>query len=259
MVKKSSSTIRCLEVPRAMMLTSAGALLPISSCRSYLTSSVLQFSASWPWGQSASSSSPLLEVGQKAPSETLKQPMKQRVNVSHLLKRNPVVSEGERNQASGRQRQQQPWLPEAPVVEKPRAVHNAAALAYIGDAIYELYVRRHFLTPPQSMDKYNQQVMALVCCEAQHSLLQELLKKKVLTEEEKDVLRWGKNIEAGHKRAKRRAGTMVYNSASSLETLIGFLYLTNVRRLEEVMGHLGFGIEDITLRPVNSQGARSEL
>lgn len=105
-----------------------------------------------------------------------------------------------------------------------------------------------------------------------------------ITQCRRDVLRWGKNIEAGHKKAKRRAGTMVYNSASSLETLVslaicynadqrwknqsivyfgtdkllfllqvGYLYLTNVERLEEIMRHMGFDAEDITPRPVNSK------
>lgn len=125
----------------------------------------------------------------------------------------PVCNLAGKQKQDAKGRGQQPWLPEAPVVEKPRAVHNAAALAYMGDAVYEvihpffyeihyhlairtssfdrmefkllqwtsktlkfvfpctkgmqLYVRRHFLTPPQTMDKFNQRVMALVCCEAQ--------------------------------------------------------------------------------------------
>ena len=32
------------------------------------------------------------------------------------------------------------WLPSPPKVEKPRSSHNAAALAYIGDSIYEVCV-----------------------------------------------------------------------------------------------------------------------
>jgi 23S rRNA maturation mini-RNase III len=31
------------------------------------------------------------------------------------------------------------WLPQPPFVEKPRAVHNAASLAYLGDVIYEVH------------------------------------------------------------------------------------------------------------------------
>ncbi|XP_044495999.1 uncharacterized protein LOC123218573 isoform X1 [Mangifera indica] len=132
------------------------------------------------------------------------------------------------------------WLPNPPKVEKPRSVYNAASLAYIGDCIYELYARRHFLFPPLSIEEYNDRVMAVVCCEAQDVLLQKLLDDNYLSAEERDVLRWGKNIISAKTRTKKRAGTAVYNRASSLETLVGYLYLTNVNRLEEVMGKLGF-------------------
>ncbi|KAJ0988012.1 hypothetical protein J5N97_006368 [Dioscorea zingiberensis] len=40
------------------------------------------------------------------------------------------------------------WLPIAPKVKKPRAIYNAASLAYMGDCIYELYARRHFCFLP---------------------------------------------------------------------------------------------------------------
>lgn len=56
----------------------------------------------------------------------------------------------------------------------------------------------------------------------------------------KDVLRWGKNVGSAKTKTKRRAGVAVYNRASSLETLVGYLYLTNVQRLEDIMLKLGF-------------------
>ncbi|GAU40845.1 hypothetical protein TSUD_111770 [Trifolium subterraneum] len=59
------------------------------------------------------------------------------------------------------------WLPTPPKVVKPRSVFNATTLAYIGDCIYELYARRHFLFPPLSIEEYNDRVMAVVRCEAQ--------------------------------------------------------------------------------------------
>ncbi|GAY33954.1 hypothetical protein CUMW_276310 [Citrus unshiu] len=137
------------------------------------------------------------------------------------------------------------WLPNPPKVGKPRSVFNAASLAYIGDCIYELYARRHFLFPPLSIEEYNNRVMAVVRCETQgfkilciafsssrvsfsvHNLLM-------------DVVRWGKNVGSANTRTKRRAGAAVYNRASSLETLVGYLYLTNANRLEDVMSKLGF-------------------
>ncbi|KAJ6715357.1 MINI-RIBONUCLEASE 3 [Salix viminalis] len=130
-----------------------------------------------------------------------------------------------------------------PKVEKPRSVFNAASLAYIGDSIFELYARRHFLFPPLSIEEHNDRVMAVVRCEAQDALLQKLLNDNYLSEEERVVLRWGKNVGSTKTRTKRRVGVAVYNRASSLETLVGFLYLTNVSRLEEVMLKLGFSTD----------------
>jgi ribonuclease-3 family protein len=52
-------------------------------------------------------------------------------------------------------------------LEKPRSVFNPASLAFIGDSIYELYARRHFLFPPLSIEDYNDRVRAVVRCEAQ--------------------------------------------------------------------------------------------
>lgn len=132
------------------------------------------------------------------------------------------------------------WLPVAPKVKKPRSIYNAASLAYIGDCIYELYARRHFLFPPLSINEFNERVMKVVRCESQDLLLKKLLSEEYLTEEERDVLRWGKNIATNKTRTTKRVGVAVYNRASSLETLIGYLYLTDVKRLEELMYQLGF-------------------
>lgn len=141
------------------------------------------------------------------------------------------------------------WLPTPPKVEKPRSVFNPALLAYIGDCIYELYARRHFLLPPLDIEEVNNRVMAVVRCEAQDAMLQKLISDNFLSKEERDVLRWGKNIASAKTRTKKRAGVAVYNRASSLETLVGYLYLTNVQRLEEIMQKLGFSTEASTMLP----------
>ncbi|XP_054782951.1 uncharacterized protein LOC129290254 isoform X2 [Prosopis cineraria] len=164
--------------------------------------------------------------------------------VSDLLKRNsPDTSEGSTAEPDETYLGYERWLPSPPKVVKPRSVFNAASLAYIGDCIYELYARRHFLFPPLSIEEYNDRVMAVVRCEAQDALLQKLLNSNFLSEQERDVLRWGKNIGSSKTRTKKRAGAAVYNRASSLETLVGYLYLTNVNRLEKLMLELGFSID----------------
>ncbi|KAJ1411168.1 Ribonuclease III domain [Sesbania bispinosa] len=145
------------------------------------------------------------------------------------------------------------WLPTPPKVVKPRSVLNAATLAYIGDCIYELYARRHFLFPPLGIEEYNDRVMAVVRCEAQDVLLQKLLNSNFLSDQERDVLRWGKNIGSSKTKTKKRAGAAVYSRASSLETLIGYLYLTNVNRLEKLMSELGFSVDSSV--PLNVEQA----
>ncbi|XP_010462355.1 PREDICTED: uncharacterized protein LOC104742956 [Camelina sativa] len=142
------------------------------------------------------------------------------------------------------------WFPSPPKVEKPRSVFNAASLAYIGDSIYEIYARRHFLFPPLSIEEYNDRVRAVVRCEAQYALLQKLVDDDFLTKDERDVLRWGKNVGSVKTRSTRRAGVAVYNKASSLETLIGYLYLSNGKRLEEMMQKLGFSSGSSTERMI---------
>uniref|UniRef100_A0A0D9XQM8 RNase III domain-containing protein n=1 Tax=Leersia perrieri TaxID=77586 RepID=A0A0D9XQM8_9ORYZ len=132
------------------------------------------------------------------------------------------------------------WLPPPPEVKKPRSLYNAASLAYLGDCIYELYARRHFFFPPLSINDYNKRVMDVVKCESQDLLLNKLLGEDFLTQEERDILRWGRNIVSSKTRTRKRAGIAVYNRASSLETLIGYLYLTNFKRLEQLMFQLGF-------------------
>ncbi|KAH8520813.1 hypothetical protein H0E87_002027 [Populus deltoides] len=104
--------------------------------------------------------------------------------VSGLLQRKTVIVQEQLDDSYlGYER----WLPSPPKVEKPRSVFNAATLAYIGDSIFELYARRHFLFPPLSIEEHNDRVMAVVRCEAQDALLQKLLNDNYLSEEERSV------------------------------------------------------------------------
>jgi ribonuclease-3 family protein len=110
---------------------------------------------------------------------------------------------------------------------------SPAALAYLGDAVYELYVRSQYLFPPKRARVYHQQVVAQVRAEAQSSHLQLLLPQ--LTPPELEVLRRGRNATSGY---PRRLDPEIYQQATSFETLIGYLYLTNPDRLQELLALL---------------------
>ena len=110
---------------------------------------------------------------------------------------------------------------------------SPAALAYLGDAVYELFVRTNFLLPPKRAHVYHQQVVAQVRAEAQSSHLQLILPH--LTTAELDTIRRGRNAASGR---PRRLDPEVYQQATSFETLIGYLYITNPPRLWELLALL---------------------
>ncbi|MGF1540934.1 MAG: Mini-ribonuclease 3 [Pleurocapsa sp.] len=112
---------------------------------------------------------------------------------------------------------------------------SPTALAYIGDAVYELYIRTRFLMPPKRMTDYHSQVVAQVKAESQAAHLTSL--EPHLTIAEREILRRGRNA-CGSK--PRRISGRIYQRASSLETLIGYLHLTDPQRLAELLAKIEF-------------------
>lgn len=109
------------------------------------------------------------------------------------------------------------------------------ALAYIGDAVFELYVRTQFLLPPKRMADYHSQVVTQVRAESQAVHLTRLLPD--LTDAEKEILRRGRNACITK---PRRLDRHTYQQATGFEALIGYLHLTDPPRLQELLAKLNF-------------------
>jgi len=107
---------------------------------------------------------------------------------------------------------------------------SPATLAYLGDAVYELYIRFHYLLPPKRIQDYHSQVVAQVRAEKQAEQLRSL--ESQLLPSELDILRRGRNAAVNR---TRRVDSEIYQRASSLETLIGYLYLTDPQRLVDLL------------------------
>lgn len=112
---------------------------------------------------------------------------------------------------------------------------SPVALAYIGDAVYELFVRGMFLFPPKRIQAFHQQVVSQVRAEQQDYQVQQLT--PLLTEAEKDLLRRGRNASS---RGPRRVDSQIYQQSTGFEVLVGYLYLTNPARLVELLSALTF-------------------
>lgn len=104
-----------------------------------------------------------------------------------------------------------------------------AALAYFGDAVYELFIRWLFLTPPQRINAYHRQVVAHVRAESQARYMDFLW--EYCTETERSIFRQGRNAAAD---GPKRVAAKIYRQATGFEALLGYLYLTNPQRLQEI-------------------------
>jgi ribonuclease III family protein len=110
---------------------------------------------------------------------------------------------------------------------------SPAALAYVGDAIYELYIRTHYLLPPKRVQVYHEQVVAQVRAESQAHHLRSL--QPHLTDTELEILKRGRNAAS---KGPKRLNPEIYQQATSLETLLGYLYLADPQRLMVLLAKL---------------------
>ena len=112
---------------------------------------------------------------------------------------------------------------------------NAHALAYMGDVVYEMAVRRRLLekglTRPNDLHRG---AVRYVNARAQASVVTFWLETDALTEEEQAVVRRGKNAKSGS--VPKRVDVHTYRYSTAFEALIGYIYLTERRdRLEELI------------------------
>ena len=105
--------------------------------------------------------------------------------------------------------------------------------AYVGDCIYELYIRTNLVNKTNlKPHKLHIETIKHVKAKSQAKLLEDIQDK--LTEEEKDIVRRGRNAESHH--LPKNANVQEYRYATAFEALIGYLYLTKqFGRLKEIL------------------------
>ncbi len=105
-------------------------------------------------------------------------------------------------------------------------------LAFVGDTVYDLFVRETLLTEcPRPVKKLHALAVEEVSAVAQARKINAVL--GILTEEETDVFKRGRNAHTGH--VPRSADVVTYHNATGLEALFGYLYLKGeIGRLREL-------------------------
>ena len=117
-------------------------------------------------------------------------------------------------------------------IERPELL-NPLVLAYIGDAVYELYVRIHISkNGALKTNALHKASIGFVCAKAQAGILDKI--EESLTEEELNIVRRGRN--ANSNTIPKNASVADYKKATAFEALIGYLFLkNNINRLEEII------------------------
>ena len=105
--------------------------------------------------------------------------------------------------------------------------------AYVGDCVYELYIRTKLVeTTKLKPHELHIKSVKYVKSKAQAENLKKL--ETILTEEEKEIVRRGRNTQTHH--IAKNASMQDYMYATAFEALIGYLYLTKQDdRLSEIM------------------------
>lgn len=105
-------------------------------------------------------------------------------------------------------------------------------LAYIGDGVYELAVRRYLLEKGvRKPDQLHRDAVAFVNATFQSRFYHELMPH--LSETETEVLKRGRNSKSGHQPKNTEVGD--YRRATAVEALVGALYLGDCKeRMDEI-------------------------
>ena len=101
---------------------------------------------------------------------------------------------------------------------------NALSLAYLGDSVFSLMVRRYLIeTHNIKPNGLNKKANAVVCARTQAEIMREI--KADLTEDELDVVMRARNSHTNNK--AKNSTQEEYNLATQFEALVGYWYLNN--------------------------------
>lgn len=117
------------------------------------------------------------------------------------------------------------FLPESirgKLSEKDVEMLNPLVLAYVGDGVYEVFIRNVIVSRGiWQPKKFHLESVSFVKANAQAELLEAI--KEGLSETEADIVRRGRNAKSGT--IPKNADRMDYKNATGFEALIGYLFL----------------------------------
>ena len=112
---------------------------------------------------------------------------------------------------------------------------NILALAYLGDSVYELNIREYLVNKGiYKVNNLQKNALNYVTAVNQSKFINKLIENSILTEDELDVVKRGRNAKVfSH---PKNTDILTYKHATSLECLFGYLYLLKkYDRIDEII------------------------
>jgi len=118
--------------------------------------------------------------------------------------------------------------------------YNLKHYAYIGDAVWELFIRNLVIQKTEKQDIMHKMSTKYVCASKQAEIMN--LIAEYLKDDEIDIQKRGRNLKIT---INKKSNPAIHTLATSFETLIGYLFLNNKERLDEIFKIITDLLEDI--------------
>ena len=114
---------------------------------------------------------------------------------------------------------------------------NNLVLAYLGDAVYELWIREYLINIGISkVNDLQKESIKYVSAKNQSFYLNKLIENSLLTSDEIDIIKRGKNMKS---HGKTNVDIVTYKESTGLECLIGYLKTQDKnKRIDEIMNYI---------------------
>ena|SRR5690625_4423331 len=112
---------------------------------------------------------------------------------------------------------------------------NSLALAYIGDAIYELHVREHLIKTGQiNPRELQKRAVKFVSANGQSAIMDYFQEQQLFLSDELSVVRRGRNAKS--KTIPKNTSIQSYRQSTAFEALLGYHYLKgNKKRINDII------------------------
>ena len=115
---------------------------------------------------------------------------------------------------------------------------NVLVLAYMGDTVYEDYIRKYLINKGiGNVNDLQTESLKYVSAKSQAKFIQDMIDNDLLSESELDIVKRARNYKTtSHPKS---CDIITYKYATGLEALIGYLYLdNNIERINEIMNFI---------------------